>query len=170
MEETGCCRLWICPRTGQLISNTSIHFYEPTVEETALMTRPHLILLIIAALFSFSGDAFATSVVPGWHTTIYSPFSLIGVSLNVWLCLLVIGYWFIIRKQESVRPGIFLLHLLLTLPMLVYMRFPWFVPVHYVLPVFLALVGLFIIGQGVFLTVFFKSFRRRKINSRSNWY
>ena len=47
-----------------------------------------LLLLTIPGWFDFS-----TSVVPGWHTTIFPPYFIWGIIIMIALLFFTIGYW-----------------------------------------------------------------------------
>ena len=76
------------------------------------------IIAIIAVLHLFSGFAIggmAVSVVPGWHTTIFPPYTIAIFVQLFWICLLPIFYWFIQRKGIYLTPWIVPVHLACTL-------------------------------------------------------
>lgn len=91
------------------------------------MTRPYipfiafLALLLLTIPFSFD---FATSVVPGWHTTIYPPYFIWTLILIVVLLFVIIGYWLISKRVDKTNWYLFFIHLLLTIPTIIYIMFP----------------------------------------------
>ena len=77
------------------------------------MTRPYipflvfLVLLLLTIPFSFD---FATSVVPGWHTTIYPPYFIWALILIVVLLLMKIGYWLLSKRFDKINWILFAIH------------------------------------------------------------
>jgi len=91
------------------------------------MTRPYipflafLVLLLLTIPFSFD---FATSVVPGWHTTIYPPYFIWGLILIVVLLLVTIGYWLLSKRVDKINWTLFAIHFILTIPTIIFLKFP----------------------------------------------
>jgi hypothetical protein len=80
-----------------------------------------LILLLLSIPFSFD---FATSVVPGWHTVIYPPYFVAGFLAIVVLLLVTIGYWLLLKRADKTSWALFLIHFLLTIPAIMFLKFP----------------------------------------------
>ena len=91
------------------------------------MTRPYIpflafiLLLLLAIPFSFD---FATSVVPGWHTTIYPPIFIWGLIVIIVLLLVTIGYWLLSKWTDKTNLTLFYIHFALTIPTIIYLKFP----------------------------------------------
>jgi hypothetical protein len=91
------------------------------------MTRPYipflafLILLLLTIPFSFD---FATSAVPGWHTTIFPPYFVWGLVILIVLLLVTIGYWLLSRRTDKRNWTLFAIHFVLTIPTIIYLKFP----------------------------------------------
>lgn len=91
------------------------------------MTRPFipflafLVLLLLTIPFSFD---FATSVVPGWHTTIFPPYFVWGLIVIVVLLMVTIGYWLITKRTDKTSWTLFTIHFALTIPTIIYLKFP----------------------------------------------
>lgn len=91
------------------------------------MTRPYipflafLILLLLTIPFSFD---FATSVVPGWHTTIFPPYFIWGLIVVIILLLVTIGYWLLSKRTDKINWTLFAIHFALTIPTVIYLKFP----------------------------------------------
>jgi hypothetical protein len=91
------------------------------------MTRPYipfltfLILLVLTIPFSFD---FATSVVPGWHTTIFPPYFIWILFVMVVLLLVTIGYWLLSKRTDKTNWTLFAIHFLLTISTVIYLKFP----------------------------------------------
>jgi hypothetical protein len=64
------------------------------------------------------------SVVPGWHMAIYPPGYIIKFSLTIlFLLIAIIGYAFIVRSPINFK--VFLVHVLLTLPLVIALSYPF---------------------------------------------
>lgn len=91
------------------------------------MTRPYipflafLILLLLTIPFSID---FATSVVPGWHTTIFPPYFIWGLIAFIVLLLVTIGYWLLSKRTDKINWTLFAIHFLLTIPTIIFLKFP----------------------------------------------
>ncbi|MBG9378810.1 hypothetical protein I5907_21435 [Panacibacter sp. DH6] len=91
------------------------------------MTRPHipflafLILLLLTIPFSFD---FATSVVPGWHMTIFPPYYVWGLIVLIVLLLVTIDYWLLSKRTDKTNWTFFAIHFALTIPTIIYLKFP----------------------------------------------
>jgi hypothetical protein len=94
------------------------------------MNKTYLPVLAFSALlltimpFSFE---FATSVVPGWHTTIYPPQFVFAVAVLLVLIFCTIGYWLSANRVDKTNWVLFVLHLTLTIPAVILVRCPWLV-------------------------------------------
>lgn len=85
---------------------------------------PFLAFLVLLLLtIPFSCD-FATSVVPGWHTTIFPPYFIWGVSVIIVLLLVTIGYWLLSNRVDKINWTLFAFHFILTIPTLIFLKFP----------------------------------------------
>jgi len=73
-----------------------------------------LIVFIVGLLAVFSGQV-TTSVVPGWHTTIYPPWFLVSALQILWLGIASAIYFFVEKKGLAVHRKVFLLHIFLSL-------------------------------------------------------
>jgi len=91
------------------------------------MTRPYipflafLILLLLTIPFSFD---YATSVVPGWHTTIFPTYFIGRLIVLVVLFLVTIGYWLLSKRVDKINWIPFTIHFILTIPTVVFLKFP----------------------------------------------
>ena len=91
------------------------------------MRRPYipffafLILLLLTIPFSFD---FATSVFPGWHTTIFPPYFIWGLILIIVLLLVTIGYWILSKRVDKINWTLFAFHFILTIPTVIFLKFP----------------------------------------------
>jgi hypothetical protein len=91
------------------------------------MRRPYipfiafLVLLLLTIPFSFD---FATSVVPGWHTTIFPPYFIWGLILIIVLLLVTIGYWLLSKRVDKTNWTLFSFHFLLTISTVIFLKFP----------------------------------------------
>ena len=73
-----------------------------------------IVLTFFVLFFPFSFD-FATSVVPGWHTTIFPPFFIFGVLFSIILLIDFIIYWIAYKKELLKLKKIVLIHFLISL-------------------------------------------------------
>ncbi|WP_148089204.1 hypothetical protein [Taibaiella sp. KBW10] len=137
------------------------------------MTRPYIpffaFLVLLLSSISLSTD-FATSVVPGWHTTVFSPYFLGKSTIIITLLLVTIGYFFLSKRTANISRIIFFIHLILTIPFILFLKFPSiFLGISHANPekmgealslritlMFLAGV-LFIAGQVTFLVYFIRN-------------
>jgi hypothetical protein len=91
------------------------------------MTKPYIpffaFLTLLFLIIPFSFD-FATSVVPGWHTTIFPPFFIWGLIVIVILLLVTIGYWLLSKQVDKINWTLFVIHFGLTIPAVIYLKIP----------------------------------------------
>ena len=91
------------------------------------MTKPYIPFLVFIILllltFPFSFD-FATSAVPGWHTTIFTPYFIWGIVIVIVLLLVTIGYWLLSKRTDKINWALFAIHFALTIPTVIYLKFP----------------------------------------------
>ena len=80
-------------------------------------------LILFLYLANFSGDL-AVSVVPGWHTSIFTYHFFVLIAILLCLLLNAIIYWRRARKDKHIRPWIFYLHLIFSLPAVIITRQP----------------------------------------------
>ncbi len=78
-----------------------------------------VVIIALSALIVFNFD-YATSVVPGWHITVYPPFFIAGFFFY-WFLLVVILYLIFFRKTFTRNDVIF--YLAMTLPLLILIQF-----------------------------------------------
>lgn len=141
------------------------------------MTRPYipffafLILLLLTIPFSFD---FATSMVPGWHTTIFPPYFIWGLIVMIVLLLATIGYWLISKRTDKTNWTLFATHLALTIPTIVYLKFPYSLwdiqitnqdelrkAIEFRMKLIPIAWTLFIAGQILFLIYYFRTIRAK---------
>ena len=91
------------------------------------MKRPYTpffaFLVLLLLTIPFSSD-FATSVVPGWHTTIFPPYFIWGLILIIVLLLVTIGYWLLSKHVDKINWTLFAFHFILTIPTVIFLKFP----------------------------------------------
>ena len=96
------------------------------------MQRKYIPFFVFALLLAFTipwslnlvSFDYATSVVPGWHTTIYPPLFLIDILLSVFVLIDALGYLRLARKIDSTNWPVFITHLMLTIPATILLKFP----------------------------------------------
>lgn len=89
------------------------------------MQKPWIPVFLFALFFilSITSVEFASSVVPGWHTTIFPPYFFISVAVLAILLVVTIGYWILARRGAFNLP-FFITHMILTLPAVLFTRSP----------------------------------------------
>jgi hypothetical protein len=133
---------------------------------------PFFTFLALLLFFLFPFD-FATSVVPGWHTTIFPPHFFLWLVIIIFLFLSTIGYWFLAKRVGKINWMSFFVHLVLNIPSLIFIKFPSFFLDLEVLYVFdlsktlliksiLLVLILFMIGQALFVIHFVRNINSRK--------
>ena len=131
----------------------SSHIHWALAVTESLMVRYSFlffIVFLVGLLVEFSGQS-ATSVVPGWHTTIYSPWFLVGIFQLLWLGIASAIYFFLELKGLVVSRKLFILHTFLSLLVFFDYGIGYFVNItaeffFVVLPLIL-----FLLGQVVFV-------------------
>lgn len=72
------------------------------------------VVFLVGLLVAFSGQV-ATSVVPGWHTTIYPPWFFVSAFQLFWLGVASAIYFFMEKKGLVVNRKVFVVHTFLSL-------------------------------------------------------
>jgi hypothetical protein len=120
------------------------------------MVRHSLLFLVIALIATIEFICgFAVSVVPGWHTAVAPPFMIFSIILLSWLYLLSIGYFLLERRNRQPPQRIVIIHLLLTLLFFFYSNGEnsfYNTPNGFIR--FIVPLGLFAVGQLIFITLF----------------
>lgn len=108
------------------------------------------IAFLIGLLSVFSGKV-TTSVVPGWHTTIYPPWFFVSVFQILWLGVASAIYFLMEKRGNVVNRKVFLLHIFLSLLVFLDNSYAFFD--DYYVERFLVLVPftLFLLGQIIFI-------------------
>lgn len=88
-------------------------------------TIPILLILILVILLvnAFSFDT-ATSVVPGWHTTILPPYFLVSVVFTILLLIDVPIYWYCNKRDLSNAKKVVITHFITSFLLVVLLRIP----------------------------------------------
>jgi magnesium-transporting ATPase (P-type) len=129
-----------------------------------------LILLILTIISQYNAGF---PVVPGWHTVIYPPKYIIEMSIIILSLILAIsGYTFLSFKKQPLNSRIFVLHFLLTIPIIIALLYPFksvdmtSLSKDEMEKIFsrqelmeYVLISVFIVGQLIFLTYFTKHVR-----------
>ncbi|MBV4360246.1 hypothetical protein [Pinibacter aurantiacus] len=87
----------------------------------SILTISAFALMICIIHFPFS---FPTSVVPGWHLTIYPIHLLITIIIATLLLLGAIGYLVLSRINDRINKTLYMVHFVLTATTVVYICFP----------------------------------------------
>lgn len=108
-------------------------------------------LLLTISFFPMSSD-YATSVVPGWHTTIFPPFAVGQFIVVLSLVGVIFGYYKLSRRTDTINWKLFIIHFILTIPLLIILKFDTYISTD-INPMITIPVSIFmfIIGQIVFL-------------------
>jgi uncharacterized membrane protein (DUF485 family) len=142
------------------------------------MSRPYipilafLLLLLLTIPFSFD---FETSVIPGWHTTIYPPYFIGGLFASIVLLLATIGYWLLSKQTDKINWILFSIHLALTIPAIIFIRFPTILingqvtsqdelikTIQFQIKMIPIAWTIFIIGQILFLIYYMRAMKTRR--------
>ena len=145
------------------------------------MTKPYvpffafLVLLLLTIPFSFD---FATSVVPGWHTTIFPSYFIWGLIVIIVLLIMTIGYWLLSKRVDKINWTLFAIHFLLTIPTVIFLKFPSiFLDVQQtnqeeiikalsfrikLIPVAWTL---FLVGQALFIIYFVRTIKSKRVSA-----
>jgi hypothetical protein len=113
-------------------------------------------LLLTISFFPMSLD-YATSVVPGWHTTIFPPFAVGQFIVVLSLVGVIFGYYKLSRRTDTINWKLFIFHFILTIPLLILLKFDTYFSTD-INPIITIPVSifLFIVGQITFLLYCFK--------------
>ena len=91
------------------------------------MKRTYIPVLIFAVLFLFTmpfGFDLATSVIPGWHVTIFPPYFVSAISAQIALGVVTLAYYMLAFKNYKTNWIIYTVHALLTIPALLLFKLP----------------------------------------------
>lgn len=84
---------------------------------------PFILVFIFSCLPLLTGN-WAVSVIPGWHTTIFSTPPPYVVLVWPWLLLVIILYRLFHRRQVVLPLRLYILHLLLAIALLIPVQYP----------------------------------------------
>ena len=143
------------------------------------MTRPYLpflaFLLLLLLTIPFSFD-FATSVVPGWHTTIFPPYFIWELIVIIVMLFVTIGYWLLSNQTDKINWTLFTIHSILTIPTILYLKFPsilldfqatnqneWIRAIDYRMKLIPLAWILFIVGQILFIIYFIRTIKTKRL-------
>lgn len=125
---------------------------------------PSLIFIcIFLSFFPLSLD-YATSVVPGWHTSIFPPY-FIWQSIVVLIILLVsIAYWKLSTKNGTINWIFFIVHFILTIPAIIYLKYGLMIFNSVTISKDELLITIsFVLGQILFIVHYVRSLQRKRI-------
>lgn len=89
------------------------------------MRKPYIPILAFALLLLLSMPLpleMATSVIPGWHTTILAPQIIPTIAISLILLIVLFIYWRLPRKTGRISVILFVAHFLLTIPLVLYAK------------------------------------------------
>ena len=125
---------------------------------------PSLIFIcIFLSFFPLSLD-YATSVVPGWYTSIFPPY-FIWQSIVVLIILLVsIAYWKLSTKNGTINWIFFFVHFILTIPAIIYLKYGLMIFNSVIISKDELLIPItFVLGQILFIVHYVRSLQRKRI-------
>ena len=82
------------------------------------------ILLGMTNPFSFN---MGSSVVPGWHTIIIAPMTILNTIISVILVLVIIAYWSLTKKTNRGHWANLVIHFTLTIPAILIITHPFLI-------------------------------------------
>ncbi len=74
----------------------------------------YLVLFFLCIVSFFFTQEYATSVVPGWHVTIYPPYFILHVILVAYLLVLAAVYWKL-HSKIRIKPSMLVVHFITTM-------------------------------------------------------
>jgi hypothetical protein len=77
-----------------------------------------LSIIILITFFALYFTDYNTSVIPGWHMTILSPFQSFTIIVYGWLLIVALIYIFYLRKRNIGQKNI-IIYMIFTLPILI---------------------------------------------------
>ena len=136
-------------------------------------------LTIILFPFSilFLNSDFVSSVIPGWNTTIVSPYLTATIFKSILMLIVITFYWKLNKVVKEIDIKFFILHLVLTVPSIINSK----IPLHsfiefenvnfektikeyeFVDSIVITLNILFVIGQIIFGIYYSKKMRELKV-------
>ena len=125
---------------------------------------PSLIFIcIFLSFFPLSLD-YATSLVPGWHTSIFPPY-FIWQSIVVLIILLVsIAYWKLSTNNGTINWIFFIVHFILTIPAIIYLKYGLMIFNSVIISKDELLIPItFVLGQILFIVHYVRSLQRKRI-------
>ncbi len=117
-------------------------------------------IVFLIGLLSFFFQSPAISVVPGWHTTLYSPWFLVTLIPILWLGIVSMIYKILERNRKVVQHRIFLLHIIFSVFVFAANVFVYFDNYYLTRALLIAPYFLFTVGQIVFVVGVLKAKKR----------
>jgi hypothetical protein len=128
---------------------------------------PFIVFLLLTISFFPLSQHYATSLVPGWHTTIFPPY-FIWQSIVVLVMLLVsIAYWKLSKIPDRINWTFFIIHFILTIPLIIYLKFDSVIINLATKSKDVLLIPIaFALGQILFIVQYIRSLQRLRIEKR----
>jgi len=136
------------------------------------MRNPYLPFFIFSLLFTLTIPFFpetATIVGPGWHTTILPQYSLTTLVISFIVLIVTIAYWRLTKRVNKINLPLFILHLILTIPVVLFVRAPFLLfningndltvlnrQVTYTTALIATIFLLFVVGQTLFAVYYLR--------------
>jgi hypothetical protein len=136
---------------------------------------PFFIFLVLLLFTVPLPSDLAFSVVPGWHETIFPTHFILQLVVFVLLLCTTFGYWQLSKGHRQMNWTKFILHIILTIPIVVCIKFPSLLVDWRLIDqgglsslerndsaVLFFMLVLFLLGQILFLVYYIKAMRTRK--------
>lgn len=125
---------------------------------------PSLIFIcLFMSFFPLSSD-YATSVVPGWHTTIFPPYFILQFIVVLIILLVSFAYWKLSTITGTINWIFFIIHFILTIPAIIYLKYGLMIFNSVTISKDELLIPIsFVIGQILFIVHYVRSLQRKRI-------
>jgi hypothetical protein len=85
-----------------------------------------LFAILLGMTNPFSVDM-GSSIVPGWHTMIVPPMTILNILISVILVLVIVAYWSLTKKTNRAHWFNLVIHFTLTIPAIIIITHPFFI-------------------------------------------
>ena len=90
-----------------------------------------LLVFVLYLIFRISSNDFVASIIPGWHTTILPPYYIFKNFILPYLFIVIAGYLYL-KYSVNLTKKIWLTHLILSAPYLIFSVIKEFIPFLYI--------------------------------------
>ena len=120
-------------------------------------------LLLTISFFPMSLD-YAVSIVPGWHTAIFPPYFICQSLVVLAMMLVSIAYWKLSKKPDRINWTFFIIHFILTIPVIIYLKFDSVIINIATKSKDVLLISIaFLLGQILFIVQYVRSLQRLRV-------